>query len=274
MDSIRDTLHNLTKLLSNRPQPHRDAQEILCFLLGMSRTELLITLDEIIPVEVGKKALHITTKISKGRPLEYELGYCMFMGLKLKVNPFVLIPRPDTEILVEETYKTIRNDSKVLDLCTGSGCIALALKKRNPFCIVTASDLSIHALKIAKENAQSNNIDVEFVKSNLFGSIKDVFDVIVSNPPYIPTSRIPLLPKEISFEPKEALDGGDDGLHFYRRINEGLDAHLAKDGTALFEIDCPYPEEFNALLAVFANRDINIVKDFSGRPRVMIVRFR
>lgn len=274
MDSIRDTLHKITSMLKNRPQPHRDAQEILCFLFGMTRTELLITLDRTIPSDTEKKANNIATKVSKGRPLEYELGYCMFMGLKVKVNPFVLIPRPDTEQLVEEATKATSNGCSVLDLCTGSGCIALALKKRNPFCTVVASDLSIQALKIAKENAANLKIDIEFVRSDMFESITGTFDIIVSNPPYIPTARIPFLQKEIGFEPTEALDGGDDGMDFYRRINDGLEYHLTKDGTAFFEIDCPNPGERQRLLDVFGNRDINIVNDLSGRPRVLMVRFK
>jgi release factor glutamine methyltransferase len=274
MDSIRDTLRKITGLLTKRPQPHRDAQEILCCLLGISRTELLITLDETIPAEVEKKAFTIASKVAKGKPLEYELGYCTFMGLKLKVNPFVLIPRPDTEILVEEATKKTNNGCSVLDLCTGSGCIALSMKKRNPFCTVMASDLSLHALRIAKENATNLNIDVEFVRSDLFESIDKTFDIIVSNPPYIPRSRIPMLQKEISFEPIEALDGGEDGLDFYRRINDGFESHLAKDGTAYFEIDCPNDDERQNLLDIFVNRDINIVNDLSGRPRVLKVRFK
>lgn len=274
MNSIRGTLRKITGLLANKPQPHRDAQEILCFLLGMSRTELLITLDETIPEETEKKAYSITTKVSKGRPLEYELGYCTFMGLRIKVNPFVLIPRPDTELLVEEASKETKNGCLVLDLCTGSGCIGLSMKKRNPFCTVVASDLSIHALRIAKENAANLKIDVEFIRSDLFESINQIFDVIISNPPYIPSSRIPFLQKEISFEPIEALDGGEDGFDFYRKINDGLESHLAKEGTAIFEIDCPDQDEHQKLLDIFVNRDINIVNDLSGRPRVLKVRFK
>lgn len=274
MSSARDILRELTRLLGDRPQPHRDAQEIICFVLGVGRTELLITLDKQISDELVLKARKTASKVANGKPLEYELGYCMFMGLRIKVNPFVLIPRPDTEILVEEASKNIDENSSVLDLCTGSGCIALAIKKRNPFSNVYASDISIHALKVAKENAQRLNLNVEFSRSDLFESINQSFDIIISNPPYIPKSRIPLLQKEISFEPKEALDGGEDGLDFYRRINEGLEAHLNKDGAAFFEIDCPEEEERQKLLEIFVNRDINIVNDLSGNPRVLKVRFK
>lgn len=274
MSSARDILRELTRLLGGRPQPHRDAQEIMCFVMSIGRTDLLIALDNQMPQEQAGKAKKIALKVSKGKPLEYELGNCMFMGLRIKVNPFVLIPRPDTEILVEEVSKNINQDSSVLDLCTGSGCIALVLKTRNPFSKVTASDLSIHALKVARDNAEKFNLNIEFIHSDLFESIDKTFDIIVSNPPYIPKSRIPLLQKEISFEPKEALDGGEDGLDFYRRINEGLETHLNKDGTAFFEIDCPEKNERQKLLEIFVNRDINIVNDLSGNPRVLKVRFK
>lgn len=274
MGSSREVLRDLAKILGNRPQPHRDAQEIMCFVLGIGRTELLITLDNQISDEHTGRARNIALKVSKGKPLEYELGYCIFMGLKIKVNPFVLIPRPDTEILIEEASKDIKQNSTVLDLCTGSGCIALAVKKRNPFCKVLATDISIHALKVAKENSQNLNIDLEFARSDLFESIDRTFDIVISNPPYIPKYRIPLLQKEISFEPKEALDGGEDGLDFYRRINEGLEKHLNKNGTAFFEIDCPENNERQKLLEIFVNRDINIVNDLSGNPRVLKVRFK
>lgn len=274
MSSTRDILRELTRLLGNRPQPHRDAQEIMCFVLGMGRTELLIALDNQISDEQVLKARKTASKVANGKPLEYELGYCMFMGLRIKVNPFVLIPRPDTELLVEEASKETKNGCLVLDLCTGSGCIGLSMKKRNPFCTVVASDLSIHALRIAKENAANLKIDVEFIRSDLFESINQIYDVIISNPPYIPSSRIPFLQKEISFEPIEALDGGEDGFDFYRKINDGLESHLAKEGTAIFEIDCPNQDEHQKLLEIFVNRDINIVNDLSGNPRVLKVRFK
>ena len=195
MDSVRDTLHELTKVLGNRPQPHRDAQEILCHVLNLGRAELLISLNNPIDTDIEQKAKKISAKVSRGIPLEYELGYAYFMGLKIKVNPFVLIPRPDTELLVEEASKLIKGEVKVLDLCTGSGCIALSLKKRNPFCQVAASDISQNALKVASENAENLNLNVEFIKSDLFESIDGKFNIIVSNPPYIPNRPNPPAPK-------------------------------------------------------------------------------
>jgi release factor glutamine methyltransferase len=274
MGSVRDTLHELTKVLGGRPQPHRDAQEILCHVLNLGRPELLINLNNPIDPNIEQQAKTIAAKVSRGRPLEYELGYTYFMGLKIKVNPFVLIPRPDTELIVEEASKSVKVGSAVLDLCTGSGCIALSIKKRNPFCHITASDISSNALKIAHENAERLNLEVEFVKSDLFESIDGIFDIIISNPPYIPTTRIPTLQKEISYEPIQALDGGVDGLDFYRRINDGLDEHLADDGTAVFEIDCPSVQENSDLVEIFVKRVTNIIYDLSGQPRVLIVRKR
>jgi len=272
MGTVREALRTVAGLFSSRPQPHRDAQELLCHVLNFSRTELLLELNNRINPESEEKLMESATRIAAGKPLEYEIGHCTFLGLKIEVNPFVLIPRPDTELLVLETLKLAKNGDRVLDLCTGSGCIAIALKKMNPYIDVTASDISREALDVATSNARLNGVDIKFIYSDLFSSIEGQFDVIVSNPPYIPTTRIPELEKEISFEPLKALDGGADGLDFYRQISNELPKRLKAGGVALFEIDCPQKLELLSLVAVFKDFATNIINDLSDRPRALIVR--
>lgn len=272
MGTVRETLRTVAGLFASRPQPHRDAQELLCHSLNFTRTELLLELNKPIDPLLEENLLDSAKRIASGKPLEYETGYCSFLGLKIEVNPFVLIPRPDTELLVSETLKLARNGYRALDLCTGSGCIAIALKKMNPYLNVTASDISQNALDIAIGNAKINGTEISFVNSDLFGSIDGQFDMIISNPPYIPTSRIPALDREISFEPISALDGGADGLDFYRRIAKELPERLKAGGTALFEIDCPEKFELLSLVAVFKDYATNIINDLSDRPRVLTAR--
>ncbi len=155
-------------------------------------------------------------------PLQYITGVQEFMGLPFKVNSHVLIPRQDTETLVEEALKVLEPDMEVLDLCTGSGCIVISLLKHARVGISgTASDISKQALLIAKENAKQNQVETELVRSDLFQNITGKYDVIISNPPYIPTGELSgLMPEVRDFEPLEALDGAEDGLFFYQEITK------------------------------------------------------
>ena len=153
--------------------------------------------------------------------MQYITGETEFMGLPFKVNTNVLIPRQDTETLVEEALKVIRPGMKVLDMCTGSGCIIISIMHFAKEIEGFASDISRHAINLAKENAKMNNVSVTFETGDLFDHIRGNYDVIVSNPPYIRTEEIPkLMPEVQNFEPVQALDGKEDGLYFYRRIVE------------------------------------------------------
>ncbi|MDP2929753.1 MAG: peptide chain release factor N(5)-glutamine methyltransferase [Candidatus Omnitrophota bacterium] len=177
-------------------------------------------------------------------PLQYIIGKEKFFGLDFMVNEHVLIPRPETEVLVEtalHTIDAIRNTQhavRILDLCTGSGNIAISLTKNAPNCRMVASDISESALEVTKENARLNGVfdDVTFVKSNLFKDIEGRFDLIVSNPPYIARNEFDTLPKEVLKEPRTALDGGPDGLDFYRRIFLEAPRYLKNDGYCVVEI--------------------------------------
>lgn len=196
------------------------------------------------------------------------------MGLSFAVNPHVLIPRQDTEILVEEAQKRIHAGMDALDLCTGSGCIIVSLSKYAPI-HAAASDISAQALKTAKENAKRHGVTVDFIESDLFEGITSRYDIIVSNPPYIPTEEIKtLMPEVREFEPFLALDGKEDGLFFYRKIIREANSHLKPDGFLLLEIGCGQGKDVACLMEAEGYKEITIRKDLSGLDRIVIGKGR
>lgn len=202
-----------------------------------------------------------------GRPLWYIVGDTDFYGYTIKVDERVLIPRPETENLVEEALKNIDNNSRVLDLCTGSGAIAIAINKKTG-AEVTAADISDGALELARGNAAANGANIAFIKSDLFENIIGRFDVIVTNPPYIPTADIETLQREVKdYEPRLALDGGADGLDFYRRIAAGYKEHLTENGVLFAEFGAGQSE---ALKEIFPGAEI--IKDLEGNDRILKVK--
>lgn len=213
-------------------------------------------------ITVRKRAEHI--------PLQYITGETEFMGLKFKVNSSVLIPRQDTETLVEEALKIVQPGMKVLDLCTGSGCVIVSILHNAGGVEGYAVDISKQALIVAKENAKQNDVTVNFERSDLFDNVTGKFDVIVSNPPYIPTAEIAkLMPEVRDFEPTEALDGKEDGLYFYRRILEKCGDYLNPGGKILFEIGCDQGDAVSGLLRDAGFHDVGIVKDLARHDRVV-----
>ncbi|MCI8733094.1 MAG: peptide chain release factor N(5)-glutamine methyltransferase [Clostridia bacterium] len=221
------------------------------------------------------KVMEIAKLMSDGTPLQYALGNTDFYGIRLAVNKNVLIPRPETEELAERTIAEVSamqsegRKIRVLDLCTGSGAIALAVALKSG-AEVSASDVSEGALQVARANALNADADIKFIKSDMWTDIADEFDVIVSNPPYIPTEDIKTLDGRVKgFEPLLALDGGDDGLRFYREIALGLDGHLAKDGALLLEFGI---NQADAVAEIFADYDTRIIKDMAGIERIAIVK--
>lgn len=213
-------------------------------------------------ITLRKRAEHI--------PLQYITGETEFMGLKFKVNSSVLIPRQDTETLVEEALKIVQPGMKVLDLCTGSGCVIVSILHNAGGVEGYAVDISKQALIVAKENAKQNDVTVNFERSDLFDNVTGKFDVIVSNPPYIPTAEITkLMPEVRDFEPTEALDGKEDGLYFYRRILEKCGDYLNPGGKILFEIGCDQGDAVSRLLRDAGFRDVGIVKDLARHDRVV-----
>lgn len=209
----------------------------------------------------------------KGEPLQYILGEWEFMGLPFYVDERALIPRQDTELLCEKAIEIVRKQhyGSVLDLCTGSGCLAVSIAKLAEMDLaVTASDVSAEALALAKENAALNGVDasIEWVESDLFEKITGVFDLIVCNPPYLTRSDMEQLQMEVTFEPRLALFGGDDGLDVYRRIAGEYKAHLNPGGTLLLEIGSTQAESVAALFGQTATA----YNDLCGNPRVIQVQ--
>lgn len=210
---------------------------------------------------------------SRHVPLQHLTGEQEFMGYPFLVNEHVLIPRQDTECLVEAAVKEIKKKSgniAILDLCTGSGCIAVSLKKLLPKSHVTASDLSAEALAVAKENAGRLQADISFLQGDLFVPVTGKFDLIVSNPPYIEAEVIEtLMPEVRDHEPRQALCGGADGLDFYRRIAKEAPAYLKPGGALYLEIGCEQGEAVMALLLENGFEKVSCLQDLAGLDRIV-----
>lgn len=223
-------------------------------------------------------------KYPEGYPTQYIEGNIEFMGLEFTVNEDVFIPRPETELLVEKTIETIKttqelnklNELKILDLCTGSGNIAISLTKFLDNCRIIASDISYQVLCVAKENAKLNLVDknIDFILSDLFEDLpKTKFDIIVSNPPYIVSSDIAGLQKEISFEPPIALDGGPDGFDFHRKIIKGAAGFLTKGGSLVLEIGFNQAEDIKRLYLENDFINIKFINDYNNIRRIAIAQW-
>ena len=206
-------------------------------------------------------------------PIQYILNKAYFCGLPLYVNENVLIPRFDTEVLVEEVLKISKKDKskRILDICTGSGAIAIALKKLGGFERVDALDISDNALEVAKRNAKELNLDINFLKSDMFSSLTSEikYDIIVSNPPYIQSDVVDTLESEVKdFEPRLALDGDADGMKFYKIIAENYEDYLVDNGVLALEIGY---DEANDIRALFEGKNVVIKKDLANLDRVAII---
>jgi release factor glutamine methyltransferase len=236
-----------------------------------------LTIHDLLELEdcVKEKYFNNIDKLCSGYPLQYITNNQEFMGMKFYVDENVLIPQPDTEVLVEETIKICdiikKKPLKILDLCTGSGAIAISIAKKCKNAFITATDISEKALKIAERNAKVNNVDIKFIQSDLFEKINDKFNIIVSNPPYIETGIIKTLPKDVQNEPHIALDGGKDGLDFYRKIAEKSSDFLDVNGILLLEIGYNQKNEVERILKN-KYKDIYCIKDYAENDRVVIAK--
>ena len=210
----------------------------------------------------------------KGRPIQYVLNHQEFMSLDFYVKEGVLIPRQDTETIVEELLKENLNDKKVLDLCCGSGAIGLSVKYYSKDAIVTLADISDIAIEVTMKNAANLvSSNVEIIKTDLFTNIEGEFDIIVSNPPYIKEVEYNALDEIVlSNEPKLALYGGEDGLEFYKRIIEGSKEYLIKEGKLYFEVGFNQAKEVTSILEKNGFINIEVIKDYTGKDRLVRAR--
>ena len=243
-----------------------DLQEVnilFCEVLNCTQADLLTKVD--LSVAEQKKLNYAVKKRLEGMPIQKIFRRAYFYDLVLYINNNVLCPRPETELLVEEVLKTSNKNSKILDLCTGSGAIALAIKKHTNAQIF-ASDISTKALYVAKKNAKNLNLQLKFIHSNMFDGIKQKFDIIVSNPPYIKTEDCKTLDVEVkNYDPIISLDGGANGLKFYEIIAKDAPKHLMKTGKIVLEVGMGQAQDVKKLLekngfVCYIKRDYNNIE--------------
>ena len=264
-EKVSVVTENLKKKFRSSSVDETDAEWIVSIVTGIKRSEL--GGDSRVKSSHIDKIDELAAERIKGKPLSYVLGNADFYGYEIKVDERVLIPRPETEELVSEVLKVVKNTDKVLDLCTGSGAIALVINKKSG-ASVTATDISEAALEVAKENFKQFDAAVETRLIDLYGDLSEKFDIIVSNPPYIKTGEIDTLDKEVKdYEPRIALDGGEDGLDFYRRICEGAKQRLNEHGKLFLEAGYGEAEEIKKMLENDFN--VEIIKDISGIDRII-----
>ncbi|MDR1087036.1 MAG: peptide chain release factor N(5)-glutamine methyltransferase [Endomicrobium sp.] len=250
-----------------------DAEVLLSFVLQIKRSSLPLLRDKKPTDKQISQYKDYVLKRSKREPAAYITGFAGFMGLEFKVDKNVLIPRPETELLVELALKIADEKDKkfVLDLCTGSGCIAVSMANLGKFEYLVASDISVNALAIAKENAQINNaFSIKFIESDIFEKITDnKFDMIVSNPPYITESEYAALDPDLKFEPKNALTAQDEGLFFYKKIASNTLKYLNDSGYILIELNSNKVRDIRQIFVDNKYVDIEIINDYSGLPRIL-----
>jgi release factor glutamine methyltransferase len=258
-----------------------EAELLFSELLRCDRASLYLNKGLFIPPEKSRQISCALGRRIRGEPLQYILGNTEFMGLEFKIGKGVLIPRPETEHLVEAAMKYLRITKKlsnpgILDLGTGSGCIAVSLLKLLPSSKVDASDISVEALRVARKNAALQGVRVNFIESDLFSSKKIKlrhYDLIISNPPYIPTAQIKKLQIELSYEPKVALDGGSDGLDFYRKIIFEAPRYLKKRGLLIMEMGFKQDEKIENIFHKSAKFEIiEIARDLNNINRVVVAQ--
>lgn len=247
------------------------------YILNFNRQEIIANLDKEVEEEQRVRYYLALIEIIQGMPIQYITNKQEFMKLDFYVDENVLIPQPDTEILVEkaiEEAKKIEN-VEILDMCTGSGCIGISIAKNIENAKVTLVDISKNAIEIAKKNALRNKVESQltFIQSNMFEKVEKKFDIIVSNPPYIKTDVIPKLDKQVQNEPHIALDGGKDGLKFYKIIIEKAKKYLKENGKLILEIGYDQKEEVENLIKQSGQyKKIEVIKDLSQNDRVIIVK--
>ncbi len=249
---------------------------LMQYVLKIDRNKLIINKNDNVDINKENEYKEYIEKIIKGKPVQYITNNQEFMKLNFYVDENVLIPQPDTEILVEKVIKSIdiMENIEILDMCTGSGCIGISLAKNIKNTKVTLVDISKEAIEIAKKNAIQNEVEnkITFIQSDMFENVKGKFDIIVSNPPYIKTNIIQTLDKQVQNEPHIALDGGEDGLDFYKILINEAHKYLKKDGKIFLEIGYDQKQEVENLVKQSKHyKKIETIKDLSQNDRVIIL---
>ena len=249
-----------------------DSWLLLAMACKIDHTYYYMHIDEEMSEEQVREFEVLIRKRAERVPLQYITGEQEFMGLTFHVNSNVLIPRQDTETLVEEALKVIKPGMKVMDMCTGSGCVLISILKNAHDVEGIGYDISKQAINVAKENAKFNEVPAVFERSDLFEDVvENDFDVIVSNPPYIPTDVVATLMPEVSqFEPREALDGKGDGLYFYSKILEQCKNYMKQDGYILFEIGCEQGDAVSTMMRLAGFSEGRVIKDLARNDRVVM----
>ena len=276
MDVNKAMLIALKKANDNVTFRKIDAKVLMSYVLGISMSELVISRRYLtLTKKQEKEFFDYIDQINNGKPLQYITHERHFMDIKLYVDENVLIPQPDTEVAVEKAIDIIKNTNqkaiRVLDLCTGSGAIAISLKhKLKDRVEVYASDISEAALKVAKRNANKildEKENIVFIQSDMFENINEKFDMIISNPPYIESNEIENLPLDVQSEPHIALDGGEDGLKFYKIIKKSISEHLLLEGYLLMEIGYNQKDK---LFELFPGSEC--IKDYCDNDRLIVYK--
>lgn len=251
-----------------------DARLLLEEVCRTDRNTLLVHGDRAVTEEEETQFRIFIERRSTHEPLQQITGWQEFMGLRFSVTEDVLVPRQDTETLVEEVMRYLRDGMEILDVCTGSGCILLSLLRYSNGCRGVGCDISEKALAVAGQNAKELGISAQFIQSDLFESIEGRFEYIVSNPPYIRKDMIPTLMEEVrDHEPLIALDGGEDGLDFYRKITREATEHLYSGGMLFFEIGYDQGEAVKLLMEEEGYEEVTVSQDLAGLDRVVYGTF-
>lgn len=277
--SIQELLEKGINILKehNIETPIIIARRLMCFFLNKDKIYLILHAEEQVSKEKEKEFLEAVNKLVNNIPIQYIIKKQAFMKMEFYVDENVLIPRADTEIVVGEAINII-NDYKlqnVLDMCTGSGAIAISIAKYTSANNIVASDISKKSLKVASKNAIKNEVQnrVQFINSNMFKEINNKYDLIISNPPYIRNQDIEKLDENVKNEPLIALDGGEDGLSFYKIIEKEAYKHLNENGYLVLEIGYDQKDEVTDILSKNYT-DIICKKDLSGNDRAIICKRR
>lgn len=273
MISCKEALKKATELLESAGVPDADVDAWYLYehVTGMNRATYFLHREEELAKDKEEEFAKLVNLRAQRIPLQYITGSQEFMGYSFLVSPATLIPRQDTEVLVEEVSKCAEG-KKVLDLCTGTGCILLSLAKMCHLTGAVGTDISEEAVETAKQNAMRLGVRAQFFSGDLFAAVPENtrFDIIVSNPPYIPSAVIDtLMPEVKEHEPMSALDGDEDGLTFYKRIIKDASEFLTENGRLFFEIGCEQGADVSALLKEAGFENIRVIKDLAGLDRVV-----